>query len=36
VKSPDEVLPAIGEALRIVRDERRSAVIDVWLPRTNG
>lgn len=32
VRHPREVEPAIAEALRVVRDERRCAVLDVWLP----
>ena len=36
VKSPDEVAPALDEALHIVRGERCSAVLDIWLPRTSG
>jgi len=32
VRHPREVEPAVAEALRAVRDERRCAVLDVWLP----
>ena len=32
VKTPEEVEGAIAEALRVVRQEKRSAVLDVWLP----
>ena len=31
VKAVDEVEPAIAEALRVVREEKRCAVLDVWL-----
>lgn len=31
VKSVDEVDPAVAEALRVVREEKRCAVLDVWL-----
>jgi acetolactate synthase-1/2/3 large subunit len=31
IKHPDEVAPAIEEALRAVRTEKRAAVIDAWL-----
>jgi acetolactate synthase-1/2/3 large subunit len=31
VKTPEELDPAIEDALRAVRDERRAAVLDVWL-----
>jgi len=31
VKSVDDVEPAIAEALRVVREEKRCAVVDVWL-----
>ena len=31
VKRPDEVEASIAEALRVVREERRCAVLDVWL-----
>jgi len=31
VKDPDELEAAIAEALRVVREEKRSAVLDVWL-----
>jgi acetolactate synthase I/II/III large subunit len=31
IRHPREVEPAIAEALRAVRDERRCAVLDVWL-----
>jgi len=30
---PEELAPALDEALRVVREERRCAVLDVWLPR---
>jgi len=33
VKQLDEVEDSIGEALRVVRNEGRAAVLDVWLPR---
>ena len=32
VKTPEEVEGAIAEALRVVREEKRAAVLDVWLP----
>jgi acetolactate synthase I/II/III large subunit len=32
LRNPRDVEPAIAEALRVVRDERRCAVLDVWLP----
>ncbi|MEX0853016.1 MAG: thiamine pyrophosphate-dependent enzyme, partial [Bauldia sp.] len=32
VRRPDEVEAAIAEGLRVVREERRAAVLDVWLP----
>jgi acetolactate synthase-1/2/3 large subunit len=32
VERPDEVEAAIAEALRVVNQERRAAVLDVWLP----
>ncbi|HEX5432490.1 MAG TPA: thiamine pyrophosphate-dependent enzyme, partial [Bryobacteraceae bacterium] len=32
VKDPGEVSPAIRDALRAVREEKRAAVVDVWLP----
>lgn len=32
VKAPEEVEGAIAEALRVVREEKRCAVLDVWLP----
>ena len=32
VKKPDELNPAIEEALRAVKEDRRAAVLDVWLP----
>jgi acetolactate synthase-1/2/3 large subunit len=32
VMRPEEVEPAVVEALRVVREEKRSAVLDVWLP----
>jgi len=31
VKAVDEVEPAIAEALKVVREEKRCAVLDVWL-----
>ena len=31
VKNPDEVDEAIAQALRVVAEEKRSAVLDVWL-----
>jgi len=33
VKAVDEVEPAIAEALKVVREEKRCAVLDVWLAR---
>jgi len=33
IKRSDEVETAIVEALRAVREERRAAVLDVWLER---
>jgi acetolactate synthase-1/2/3 large subunit len=27
----DEVEPAVAEALKVVREEKRCAVLDVWL-----
>jgi acetolactate synthase-1/2/3 large subunit len=33
VKEVDEVEPAIAEAVHIVREEKRAAVLDVWLER---
>ena len=30
--APEDVEPAIVEALRVVREEKRAAVLDVWLP----
>jgi acetolactate synthase-1/2/3 large subunit len=33
VKSAADLDGAIREALRAVREEKRSAVLDVWLPR---
>jgi len=33
VRRPDEVEAAIAEALAVVHDEQRAAVLDVWLPR---
>jgi acetolactate synthase I/II/III large subunit len=32
VERPEEVEAAIAEGLRVVQDERRAAVLDVWLP----
>jgi acetolactate synthase-1/2/3 large subunit len=32
ITTPEEVDSAIAEALRVVREEKRSAVLDVWLP----
>jgi acetolactate synthase-1/2/3 large subunit len=32
VKRPEELGPALEDALRAVREERRCAVVDVWLP----
>jgi len=32
VEAPEEVEAAIALALRVVREEKRSAVLDVWLP----
>ncbi len=34
VKEVDEVDAALAEALRVVREEGRCAVLDVWLPRS--
>ena len=31
VKTVDEVEPAVAEALKVVREEKRCAVLDVWL-----
>jgi len=31
VKNVDEVEPAVAEALKVVREEKRCAVLDVWL-----
>ena len=31
VKAVDDVEPAVAEALRVVREEKRCAVLDVWL-----
>jgi acetolactate synthase-1/2/3 large subunit len=33
VKRPEDVEAAVAEGLRIVREEKRCAVLDVWLPR---
>jgi acetolactate synthase-1/2/3 large subunit len=32
ITRPEEVDSAIAEALRVVREEKRAAVLDVWLP----
>jgi len=32
VRTPEEVEGAIAKALRVVREEKRCAVLDVWLP----
>jgi acetolactate synthase-1/2/3 large subunit len=32
VMKPEEVEPAVVEGLRVVREEKRSAVLDIWLP----
>ena len=32
ITRPEEVDAAIAEALRVVREEKRAAVLDVWLP----
>jgi acetolactate synthase-1/2/3 large subunit len=32
VKHPREVPAALAEALRVVRAEKRCAVLDVWVP----
>lgn len=32
VRHPDEVEAAVAEALRVVKQDRRAAVLDVWLP----
>ncbi len=32
VQRVEDVEPAIAEALRVVREEKRAAVLDVWLP----
>jgi acetolactate synthase-1/2/3 large subunit len=34
VRRPEEVEPALERALRAVREEKRCAVIDAWLPAT--
>jgi acetolactate synthase-1/2/3 large subunit len=31
VERPEELEEAVAEALRVVREEKRSAVLDVWL-----
>jgi acetolactate synthase-1/2/3 large subunit len=31
VKRPEELKPALAEALRVVKKEKRAAVVDVWL-----
>jgi acetolactate synthase-1/2/3 large subunit len=36
IRTPDDIAPSLDAALRVVRDERRSAVVDVWLPRITG
>jgi acetolactate synthase I/II/III large subunit len=33
VRQPEDLDSALDEAFRIVREERRCAVVDVWLPR---
>ena len=33
MRKPQEVAPALERALRAVREERRCAVVDAWLPR---
>jgi acetolactate synthase-1/2/3 large subunit len=33
VKRPEDVEAAVAEAFRVVREEGRSAVLDVWLER---
>ena len=33
VRRPEEMEPALARAFRAVREERRAAVLDVWLPR---
>jgi len=33
VKQAGEVQAAVREGLRVVREEKRAAVLDVWLPR---
>jgi acetolactate synthase-1/2/3 large subunit len=32
VRRPDDVETAIAEAFRVVRDEKRCAVLDIWVP----
>ncbi|MEI9889700.1 MAG: hypothetical protein WDN45_02810 [Caulobacteraceae bacterium] len=32
ITQPEEVAGAIAAALKAIREEKRSAVIDVWLP----
>ena len=32
VERPEEVEEAVAEAFRVVREEKRAAVLDVWLP----
>jgi hypothetical protein len=31
VERPEEVEEAVAEAFQVVREEKRSAVLDVWL-----
>jgi acetolactate synthase-1/2/3 large subunit len=33
VERPEEVEEAVAEAFRVVREDKRAAVLDVWLPR---
>ncbi|HET9020073.1 MAG TPA: thiamine pyrophosphate-dependent enzyme, partial [Acetobacteraceae bacterium] len=33
VKRPEEMAEAVAEAFRVLREERRCAVLDVWVPR---
>ncbi len=32
LRRPDEVDAAVAEAFAVVRNERRAAVLDVWVP----
>ena len=33
LRRPEEMAPAVAAAFRVVREERRCAVLDVWVPR---